>query len=67
MPGAGELYRLITDLDVPARVAERTWNRRPDRYVSVSAEITGEADRDAADQRNIERTVHALKSVAESR
>ncbi|MBA8826011.1 uncharacterized protein YndB with AHSA1/START domain [Saccharopolyspora lacisalsi] len=46
-------------------VTERTWDRRPSWYTSVSAEVTGEADRDAANQRNIEATLRALKLEAE--
>ncbi len=46
-------------------VTERTWDRRPSWYAPVSAEVTGETDRDAANQRNIEATLRALKTEAE--
>lgn len=55
----------IVPTEVGCVVAERTWDRRPQWYTPVSAETTGEDDRDAANQRNIERTLRALKAAAE--
>lgn len=57
----------ITPVDTGCVVFESTWDRRPEWYRPVSAETTGETDRDAANQRNIERTLQALKARAEQR
>ncbi|NYH77828.1 hypothetical protein FHR84_001142 [Actinopolyspora biskrensis] len=46
-------------------VVESTWDRRPQWYTPVSAETTGETDRGAANQRNIERTLRALRELVE--
>lgn len=46
-------------------VVESTWDRRPEWYAPVSAETTGETDRGAANQRNIERTLRSLRELVE--
>lgn len=55
----------ITPAATGCVVTESTWDRRPEWYTPVSAETTGETDRNAANQRNIERTLQALKNTAE--
>ncbi|SDP32703.1 Polyketide cyclase / dehydrase and lipid transport [Actinopolyspora xinjiangensis] len=57
-------YELVPT-DEGCRVVESTWDRRPSWYTPVSAETTGESDREGANQRNIEHTLRALKKLAE--
>ncbi|MFJ6673947.1 SRPBCC family protein [Actinosynnema sp. NPDC091369] len=47
------------------RVTESTWDRRPAWYRPLTVLVTGVRDRDARNQRNIERTLARLKAAAE--
>lgn len=47
------------------RVTESTWDRRPSWFRPLTVLATGVRDRDAGNQRNIERTLARLKAVAE--
>ncbi|WP_019854111.1 SRPBCC family protein [Actinopolyspora mortivallis] len=55
----------IHPTDTGCVVVESTWDRRPEWYTPVSAETTGEPERGAANQRNIERTLRALRAFSE--
>ncbi|GAB3545162.1 uncharacterized protein YndB with AHSA1/START domain [Actinopolyspora lacussalsi] len=55
----------LSSTDAGCLVVESAWDRRPAWYTPVSADTTGEAHRQEANQRNIERTLHALRAAVE--